>query len=197
MRHRIKQHPRRQRRDAISAIPDGDSRRLFLAFPPRRRDQHEPRVQAGLENAQEEARGRQAAEGGAGAHAGEDNAPEHEVDGDVFARGVALHEHVGRVLGDQVADVEETDQETEFLALEVRFLDQAVGGCLGDGLVRKRVSHCNNPVCLNTGCGAYQFVDELNAVDDEHEERQAQIDLAQEAFLLVFGVGLEVGVKDL
>lgn len=71
---------------------------------------------------------------GSGSAGGEDDTPQGKVDGEVFASGETLHKPIGGVLRNEVANVEQADQQAELLTGEMRLADDAVGGSLGDGL---------------------------------------------------------------
>ena len=43
---------------------------------------------------------------------------------------------------------------------------------------------------------SYQLVDELDAIDKKHQERQSEINLSQKSFLFLLSVGLEVCMKN-
>jgi hypothetical protein len=45
-----------------------------------------------------------------------------------------LHKPIGGVLSNEVANVEQADQQAKLLASEMRLANDAVGGSLGDGL---------------------------------------------------------------
>ena len=96
---------------AVSAVPDCDSSWLFFALPPGRSDENEARVEARLKDTEEEPSYHERLETGASAHTRQDNAPEKEVDSDIFAGGEALHENIRGVLCNQVANVENANEE--------------------------------------------------------------------------------------
>lgn len=86
-----------------------------------------------------------------------------------------MHEKICWVLGDQVSDIKDGDEQAEFLSGKLCFFDDAICGCLGDSIL----------------------VDELQPVYQKHDNDQPKIDLAQHAFLLFFCIWLIVGVEDL
>lgn len=73
---------------------------------PLRGEQCKPGGHGGLEDAQEEADGHGAREVLGGGHAGEDEPPHDDVEGRPLGERQALEEAAGRVLEDEVAEVE-------------------------------------------------------------------------------------------
>lgn len=57
--------------------------------------------------------------------------PQNEVDSDVLSCRKLLHQEVGRVLGNQIPNVEQSHQQTVFLTLKVGLLNKAIGCCSG------------------------------------------------------------------
>jgi hypothetical protein len=43
----------------------------------------------------------------------------------------------------------------------------------------------------------YQLVNELDAIDEQHQQSQTKVDFAKKSLLLILGVRLEVGMEDL
>jgi hypothetical protein len=120
--------------ETIGTIPQTDTSSLFLALPPRGGNQDETGIDAGFKDAEEEAGGGECRPSGSRSAGGEDDTPQSKVDGEVFSSGETLHEPIGRVLSKEIANVEQADQQAEFLTGEMRLTDDAVGGSLGDGL---------------------------------------------------------------
>ena len=112
---------------AIGAVPKSNPCRLLLPLPPGRRDQDEAGVKTGLEYTKEEASRSKSAESRGRASSRKcgtymmvrlrrilydknRRTPKNKVDGKILSDWVSLHEEVGRILGDKVADVEDADQ---------------------------------------------------------------------------------------
>ena len=163
--HRIPDQPTEHGRHAVGAIVGLQPQRLLGRRVPHAHQEHEARVDGGLHGAQEEAVGADAGEVVAGRRRDEDDAPAQRGAAEHLGDGQPLHQVARRVLGEEVAEVEDGAQPGVVLAVHARARLQPVHAGIVDAVL----------------------VEVLQQVRDEEDGHDAEVDLAQHplGFLVV------------